>query len=160
MHSKSSRRRSPARRRTTPPACYIDIDKNPLALALSPDNHWGIVVSEHGYTLLRSTAPDDIESLPVDAAMLDAARSRNTTAYLLRDQVLETAPLDTLDAHARRPDARAGRHAVAGRAQCRPRATGVVVLDDNHLVFFDPAKLEQDRRIHPRRAARSPVFTS
>lgn len=120
---------------------FFDIPKNPRALTLSPDKRWGIIVSESGYVLLGINAPDDIESIPVDEPVIDAALS-DTTAYLLRDQLLETAPLGTLQAIQA-----ANVLALDGTASLvrlnHDASKGVVVLDGSRLVFFDPASLEQ-----------------
>lgn len=120
---------------------FFDIPKNPRALALSPDNRWGIIVSESGYVLLGINAPDDIDAIPVDDPVIDAALS-DTTVYLLRDGVLETAPLGTL-----RAIQAASVLALDGTPSLvrlnRDASTGVVVLDGSHLVFFDPDSLEQ-----------------
>ncbi|MFN8562517.1 MAG: hypothetical protein U0703_13075 [Anaerolineae bacterium] len=120
---------------------YIDIPKNPHALALSSDRKWGIVISERGYMLLGINAPDDIDQFPVDETILDAALS-DTTAYLLRDGVLATAPLGTLQAM---ETARAlGLDGTPSLVRLNPDASkGVVVLDGSRLLFFDPATLEQ-----------------
>ncbi|MCC6803748.1 MAG: hypothetical protein IT319_12765 [Anaerolineae bacterium] len=120
---------------------YFDIPKNPRALALSPDHRWGIIVGARGYVLLSINAPDDIESIPVDEPIVDAALS-DATAYLLRDGVLETAPLGALQAiQAASVLALDG---TASLVRLNPDASeGVVVLDDTRLVFFDPGSLEQ-----------------
>lgn len=120
---------------------YIDIPKNPLALTLSPDQRWGVAVSEHGYMLLGINAPDDIDQFPVDETIIDAALS-DTTAYFLRDGVLETAPLGALEA------LQAARVLELDGAPSRVRLNtttteGVVVLDGSQLIFFDPTSLEQ-----------------
>ena len=67
---------------------YIDVPKNPRALSLSPDHHWGVVVGEQGYVLLGINDPGNIDNFPVAETIIDAALS-NTTAYYLQDQVLE-----------------------------------------------------------------------
>jgi DNA-binding beta-propeller fold protein YncE len=120
---------------------YFTIPKNPRSLALSPDNHWGIIVSEQGYVLLGINAPDDIESIPVEATVIDAALS-DTTAYLLRDQVLETAPLGAL--HAIQAARELALDGTPSLVRLNHSVTeGVIVLDGSHLEFFDPSSLEQ-----------------
>lgn len=120
---------------------YFDIPKNPRALALSPDHRWGIIIGARGYVLLSINAPDDIESIPVNEPIVDAALS-DSTAYLLRDGVLETAPLGALQAiQAASVLALDG---TASLVRLNPDASkGVIILDDTHLIFFDPATLEQ-----------------
>lgn len=120
---------------------YFDIPKNPRALALSPDHRWGIIVGARGYVLLSINAPDDIESIPVDEPIVDAALSA-TTAYLLRDSVLETAPLGALQAiQAASVLALDG---TASLVRLNPDASeGVIVLNDTRLIFFDPVSLSQ-----------------
>ncbi|MEO8397138.1 MAG: hypothetical protein ABI700_29355 [Chloroflexota bacterium] len=120
------------------PSGYTDIDKNPIGLALSPDNHWGLAISQHGYTLMEINNPSDINAYEVNETLEGAALS-NTTAYLLRNQNLEEAALDKLEAmHA---DQVIGLEGNPTLVTLNADATGgVVVLDGNHLVFFDPVK--------------------
>jgi len=121
------------------PGAYVEIDKNPFALALSPDNHWGLVLSTRGYTLMQINNASDITSYQVSETLEGAALS-NSTAYLLRNQNLEAASLDKLEAmHADQVLGLDGNPTLVALSD--GATSGVVVLDDNHLVFFDPAKL-------------------
>ncbi|HVU13076.1 MAG TPA: hypothetical protein VHD90_17480 [Phototrophicaceae bacterium] len=124
-----------------PGANYISIDKNPRALALSPDNQWGIAVSEHGYTLMHIHSPADIESYEVGQPLIDAALSK-TTAYILSDQNLSAAALNDLSAlTADKTLALGGTPSLV--ALDTAAAQGVVVVDDTSLVFFDPTTLQK-----------------
>ena len=122
-------------------ANYVDIAKNPHSLVRSPDNHWAIAVSEAAYTLLEIHAPDNIDAYAVDMTLIDAALS-NTTAYILHDQTLEDAPLQSGDTlHTEQSltlDGTPSLIALNARA-----SDGAVVLDDNRVVFFDPQRLEK-----------------
>ncbi len=118
---------------------YIDIPKNPRALALSPDHHWGVVVGEQGYVLLGINDPGNIDNFPVAETIIDAALS-NTTAYFLRDQVLAAAPLGGLEAM--QAEKELGLDGAPSAVALNAATTeGVVVLDGNRLAFFDPATL-------------------
>lgn len=121
---------------------YIDIPKNPHALALSPDKSWGIVISKSSYTLMQIAGANEINnSLPIDLTVLDAALS-DTTAYVVHDQVLATAPLGELEAL--QPALALGLDGAPSLVRLNPDASqGVVVLDGSRLLFFDPATLEQ-----------------
>jgi len=121
------------------PAGYIDIDKNPKALLLSPDSKWGLALSEHGYTLMEINNPADINAYEVGETLKGATLS-NTTAYLLRNQNLEAATLGKLEAmHADQTlDLDGNPSLVMLNADA---TSGVVVVDENRLVFFDPAKI-------------------
>jgi hypothetical protein len=121
------------------PGGYTDIDKNPLALVLSPNNQWGLSISEHGYTLMQINSASDITSYEVGET-LEAAALSNTTAYLLRDQNLEAARLDKLEAM--KADQTLALNGTPTLVMLNDGATsGVVVVDGNHLVFFDPTRL-------------------
>jgi hypothetical protein len=120
------------------PGGYTDIDKNPKALMLSPDNHWGLALSEHGYTLMQINNPSDINAYEVGETLKGAALS-NTTAYLLRNQNLEVATLDKLGAM--NADQTLDLDGNPSLVMLDADATsGVVVVDENHLVFFDPTQ--------------------
>lgn len=122
------------------PVNILDILKNPRVLALSPDSHWGIVVSDGGYTLLQIDDPNNILSLPVNDPLVSAALT-NTTAYLLRDDALETAPLETGDPL--RSEQSLALDGTPSLIALNNRASaGVVVLDENRLLFFNPDTLE------------------
>ncbi len=86
-------------------------------------------------------AADNIDWLPVDQALINVALS-NTTAYLLHDQVLESAPLV------------AGAGLTVNRMMTLDgtptsiainpsQSEGVVVVNQTQLVFFDPKTLKQ-----------------
>ncbi|MEP7293237.1 MAG: hypothetical protein ABI835_15745 [Chloroflexota bacterium] len=131
---------------------YVDIAKNPRALALSPDNHWGIAVSENSYTLMQIHSADDIDSLPGRGDLIGAALS-NTTAYLLRDGVLESAPLQS--GEILRAEQRLALDGTPTAVALNADASaGVVVVDGSRLVFFDAASLE---RTHEFRLDGSPI---
>lgn len=123
----------------------ISIDKNPRALALSPDSHWGIVVSEASYTLLEINAPDNVDSIPFDERLVGAALS-NTNAYLLRENSLESAPLDALAALSvsQTLDIDGNASAVALN---RDDTLGAIVVDGTRLIFFDPQTMQETDRI-------------
>lgn len=120
----------------------IPIDKNPRALALSPDNHWGIVISDASYTLLEINAPDNVDSIPVNTntPWISAALS-HTNAYFLRENSLDSAPLDALAAleAAQTLPFEGTPSALALNADA---TAGVIVLDSNRLLFFDAQTLE------------------
>ncbi len=117
-----------------------DIPKNPHALALSPDSHWGIVASGSSYSLMEINDPSNVDWLMVDEPVIDAALT-NTTAYFLRDQALLAAPLQSGEAlHAEQTvqlDGTPSRLAINAQA-----TQGVVVLNDTRLVFFDPETMK------------------
>jgi hypothetical protein len=119
---------------------YVDVPLNPRILKRSADNHWGIAISDDAYTLLEINAPDDISSFQVDETLIDAALS-NTTAYILHGRVLGMAPLQSgggLSA-----EQTLSLDGTPSLVALNARVTmGVVVLDDNRLVFFDPSSLE------------------
>lgn len=122
---------------------YIPIDKNPRALALSPDNRWGIVVSNASYTLLEINAPDNVDSIPVETSSpwISAVLS-NTNAYFLRGNSLESAPLETfaaLDTLQSLPI----EGTPSGLALNAEGTSGVIVVDSNRLIFFDAQTLAQ-----------------
>lgn len=121
---------------------YIDIPKNPRALALSPDKNWGVAISDDGYTLLHINAPDDIESLSIDDPVVNAALS-NTTLYLLHGEGLGAADLDLAGIDTNRVlllDQEGTPSLVALNADA---TQGVIVLDGSRLFFFDPDSLDQ-----------------
>ena len=121
------------------PGGYTDIDKNPIALALSPDSHWGIAISKRGYTLMQINNPSDISAYEVREVLAGAVFS-NTTAYLLRGQNLEAASLNKLEAM--RADETLKLGGTATLVTLNPAASaGVVVVDDTNLLFFDTATL-------------------
>jgi hypothetical protein len=134
---------SPGERYPATTGSYIPIDKNPRALALSPDNHWGIAISDASYTLLEINAPDNVDSIPVNTrtTWISAALS-NTNAYFLRANSLESAPLDALAAleAAQTLPFEGTPSALALNADA---TAGVIVVDDNRLIFFDAQTLEQ-----------------
>ncbi len=123
------------------PGTYINIDKNPHALALSPDNQWGIVISDHGYTLMQIHDPTDISSYEVSQTLIDAALSK-TTAYFLSGQNLQTSSLGNLAAM--KPTRTLALGGTPSRvALDSTAAKGVVVVDDTNLIFFDPTTLKK-----------------
>jgi hypothetical protein len=119
---------------------YISIGKAPRSLALSPDNRWGIAVSEASYTLLEINTAANIDSFPVDDALLGAALS-NDTAYLLREQALDAAPLENMQAleteQSLALEGSPSAIALNGNA-----SEGVIVVDGTQLVRFDAETLE------------------
>ena len=118
----------------------IDIGKNPRALALSPDSHWGVAVSDSGFTLLQINGVGDISSIPVDEPVLDAALS-NSVAYMLGPDSLHTIPLG--DLFAIQIDQTIPLDGTPSVLALNPDISqGVFVVDGNRLVFFDPAALE------------------
>ncbi len=118
----------------------FDIPKNPHALALSPDSHWGLVASEGSYTLLEINDPSNVDWITVDEPIIDAALT-NTMAFVLRDQSLAAAPLQS--GEALRAEQMLARDGVPSRLAINARATvGIAVLDDTRLVFFDPSTLK------------------
>lgn len=117
----------------------IDIGKHPRALALSPDAGWGIAVSADSYTLLQINGVGDIGTIPVDAVVVDAALS-TTTAYLLREHALETAPLASLSA-IQSEQTLALDGTASALALNSAASAGAIVLDGTQLTFFDPATL-------------------
>ncbi|MBI1259078.1 MAG: hypothetical protein GC204_16535 [Chloroflexi bacterium] len=121
------------------PGGYIDIDKNPIALALSPDSHWGLAISEHGYTLMQINNPADVNAYEV-GEVLEGAVFSNTTAYLLRGQNLEASSLDKLEAMHADETLKLGGTPTLVTLNADASA-GVVVVDDNQLVFFSTTKL-------------------
>lgn len=132
---------SPSARLPVTTGSIIPIDKNPRALALSPDSHWGIVVSEASYTLLEINAPDNVDSIPFDERLVGAALS-DTNAYLLRENSLESAPLDALAALsvAQTLDFNGSASAVALDGE---GTLGAIVVDGNRLLFFDPQTMQE-----------------
>ena len=122
------------------PGNYISIGKAPRALALSPDNRWGIAVSEASYTLLEINTAANIDFFPVDDALLGAALS-NDSAYLLREGSLDAAPLENMQAleteQSLALDGVPSAIALNGDA-----SEGVIVVDGTQLVRFDPETLE------------------
>ncbi len=119
---------------------YSDIPKNPHALALSPDSRWGIVASDTSYSLMEINDPGNVDWFTVNEPVIDAALT-NTTAYLLRDQSLIAAPLQSGEAlHAEQTITLDGTpsHLAINAAATQ----GVVVLDDTRLVFFDPETMK------------------
>ncbi len=119
---------------------YSDIPPNPHALALSPDSRWGIVASDNSYSLMEINDPSNVGWFTVDEPVIDAALT-NTTAYFLRDQSLNSAPLQSSEAlHAEQTvqlDGTPSHLAINAAA-----TQGVVVLDDTRLVFFDPETMK------------------
>lgn len=122
------------------PSGYFSIGKSPRALALSPDNRWGIAVSEASYTLLEINSATNIDAFPVEETLLGAALS-NDTAYLLRDGTLDAAPLESLEA-LETEQSLSLEGTPSGVALNADTSEGVVVVDGNQLVFFDPETLE------------------
>lgn len=121
----------------------IDIPRGPRRISLSPDNDWAIVVSERGYTVLELISAGEINSLPVAATaspIVDAAVA-NDTAYLLRASSLEIQSLRSNLAIQQTNQIEFEGNA-AGLALNTGVTLGVVALDDNRLIFFDPAALE------------------
>ncbi len=117
-----------------------DIPKNPHALAVSPDSHWGIVITDGGYNLLEINDPGNVYNVPVETPIADAVLT-NTTAYYLRDQSLLTAPLQSGETlHAEQTLALDG--APSHLAINAAATQGVIVLDDTRLVFFDPETMQ------------------
>lgn len=123
----------------------IPIDKDPRALALSPNSHWGIVVSDASYTLLEINAPDNVDSIPFDEPLVGAALS-DTNAYLLRENSLESAPLDALAAlsASQTLDFEGTASTVALNADS---TLGVIVVDETRLLFFNPQTMEAENSI-------------
>lgn len=123
----------------------IPIDKDPRALALSPNSHWGIVVSDASYTLLEINAPDNVDSIPFDERLVGAALS-DTNAYLLRENSLEIAPLDALAAlsASQTLEFTGTASAVALNADS---TLGVIVVDGTRLLFFNPQTLQESERM-------------
>ena len=120
------------------PGGYTDIDKNPIALVLSPNNQWGLSISQHGYTLMQINSASDITSYEVGDTLEGAALS-NTTAYILRGQNLEASALDKLQAMS--ADQTLALGGTPTLVTLNDGATsGVVVVGSNNLVFFNPAK--------------------
>lgn len=119
---------------------FIDIGKNPRALALSPDGRWGIAVSENSYTLLGINSPSEIDEFSVDQRLIDVALS-NSTAYVLREGVLEAAPMQA--GEALQPEGAVALEGTPSHVAVNVDATnGVVVVGGSSLVFFDPQSLE------------------
>jgi hypothetical protein len=120
---------------------FIDIAKNPRTLALSPDEHWGVVVGESAYTVLLINGVDDIESFTVEGEVGGVALS-NTTAFVLHSGLLVSSPLRRLEAL--QPELSLELNGTASAVALNGGATqGVIVLDGTRLVTFDPATLEQ-----------------
>ena len=137
-HPAAARTRRGIRARRT----SFHIAKNPRALALSPDDHWGIVVSDQGYTLMQINSPSDIGSHSRRARPSSARRlaTRPPTYSTIRCSTLP--PLETLAAM--QADRTLELDGVPSLVALNADAsTGVVVLDGNRLVFFDPAKLQK-----------------
>ena len=121
----------------------IDIPRAPRTIRLSPDNRWAVVVSERGYSILELISAGEINSLPfaADASPVIDAAVANNTAYLLHDSSLEIQSL-----RANLAIQRTSQIEFEGQAAALALNTGitlgVVALDDNQLVFFDPVALE------------------
>ena len=117
-----------------------DIPKNPRVLAVSPDSHWAIVITDGGYNLLEINDPGNVNNVPVETSIIDAVLT-DTTAYYLRDQSLLAAPLQS--GEALRAEQTLALDGVPSRLAINAQATqGVVVLDDTRLVFFDPETMK------------------
>lgn len=120
---------------------YIDIPKNPVALALSPNSKWGIAAGKTGYVLMEIHAADNIDWLPVNQTLINVALS-NTTAYVLHDQVLDAAPLVSGQALTAKSTLKL--NGTPTYVAINPSLSeGVVVVNQTQLVFFDPKTLKQ-----------------
>lgn len=120
---------------------YIDVPAGAQHVRLSPDGDWGMVVGDTGYTLLEMLSPSEVNSSAfVEIAGFGDGLPTNNRALVANSASVQSAPLE----------AQFEAQSVEGLALVAParlltlneRGTlGAVLLDDNEIVFFNPADM-------------------
>ncbi|MBE2269117.1 MAG: hypothetical protein IAE80_12875 [Anaerolinea sp.] len=118
----------------------LEILDNPRAITLSPDNYWALAISDGGYTLLELVSAGEINSLPVEADVIDAAVGGDT-AFLLGESALTTQSLRVnLDMQAVESITLDG---AARRVLLNPSLSlGAILMADNRVLLFNPGTLD------------------
>ncbi len=123
------------------PVTWIDIPKNPTALAISPDERWAVVVTGRGYTLMELLAADNVNSIntttnAATAALTNdmlfvASSNRPLISVFALEQGAQTAASGVIEL-----DAPAVKLAINGSM-----TMGAAVLNDGRITLFDPVSL-------------------
>ena len=118
----------------------LDVQEGVSRLVIAPDNAWVLALSPRTYTLIELLSAGEINWLPRDSALVDAAVG-NDRAYLLNSSGLST---ETLSANVTMQSAAALElDGAARRISLNVRLTlGVIVLNESDLLLFDPDTLE------------------
>ncbi len=109
-------------------------------LVIAPDNDWALATSPGSYTLMELLSAGEINWLPRESEVVDAAVGDNI-AYVLSRSMLVTETLGANVAMERSGELELD--GTARRINLNVRLTvGVIVLNDSDLLLFDPATLE------------------
>jgi len=118
----------------------IDVPDGVRQIVISPDNYWALALSANGYTLLELVSAGEINSLPTESQIVDAAVGGDT-AFLLSESSLMTESLRVnLDVQRVEQIELEG---VGQQIVINPRLTlGVITLEGNRLLMFNPSTLD------------------
>jgi hypothetical protein len=119
-----------------------DIIGAPTGMAISPSNRWGIIYGENGFTALEILSVDEINSATVEDVGVTSAAVSNTGLLLLpadNDIVHQF----TMERGAQLGSSRQLELSAAGLdIALNIRGTvGAVLLEDDTVLLFDPARL-------------------
>lgn len=128
----------------------LDIEPSPRALVISPDNRWGILIYDDGYTLLSFISSDNVGLNTFDDMILDAAFDDSNNVYLLTDApsiiraTLSTGPSLSIEETLRLPQP------ATNLAVTDDATRGAVAFEDGTVSAFDPAAMALEDTINRR----------